>query len=338
MGSRSEVSKFAVLAPSSVNDAIGMLTKYGPDQARIISGGTDIITRNKNRIATHMSPYLVDISNLGLSYMKYSSSDGFRIGGTTKINDVAVDSNVNSNAAVLAQAAAAVATLQLRNNGTIAGDILQEVWCPYLRNDYPCWRNGGNVCYGAIGDNRYYHSIFGGRLCYANSAGDIPPALFALNAEATVQGPLGSRTVSMDQLMPGISVIGGRVQENSVAYNEILTEVHIPSPASGTKSSFAKMRDRGTWDFALASAAVVVNTSGGSVSNAKVVLGGVDVIPHRAHGAENALNGKQLSESNIQGAASAAVADANPLNYGTGNAYRVELAKAAVMQALRAVQ
>jgi xanthine dehydrogenase YagS FAD-binding subunit len=237
----------------------------------------------------------------------------------------------------VAAAAGSIATLQLRNNSTVEGDVLQEVWCPYLRNNYDCWRNGGNVCYGAIGDNRYYHSIFGGRLCYSVHAGDVAPAMSALNAQATIQGSLGIRTVSMDQLMPGISVIGGRVQEHTLDYNEVLTEFFIPNQPSGTKSGWYKVRDRGTWDFALASAAITVNMSGGTASNASVVLGGVDVVPHRARGAEGYLNGKSMSEDVYAGAAAAAVQDATPLTYGLGNAFRVELTKGAVINALRAL-
>jgi xanthine dehydrogenase YagS FAD-binding subunit len=337
---RTEVSKFALIQPTSISDAISKLTQYGENNSVVVSGGTDVISRNKNRIKTMMPQYLVDISGLNLSTpspIPYSSSDGFHIGGTTPINALANDTNVNSYAPVLAQAAGYVAVTQIRNQGTIAGDVLQEVWCPYLRNDFPCWRNGGNVCYGAIGDNRYYHSIFGGRLCYANHAGDIAPALFALGAQATIHGPLGTRTVSMETLMPGITVINGRVRENTVGYNEILTEFHIPVQPSGTVSSFYKVRDRGTWDFALASAAVVLHMSGSTISNARVVLGGVDVIPRRAVAAESYLSGKQLNENIIEEAAAKAVQDATPLTYGTGNAYRVTIANGAVRKALRAL-
>lgn len=336
--SSTEVPKFALLQPTSVADAISLVSQYGQDKARLVSGGTDMITRMKDRIASQLPSYLVDLSQLNLSYINPDGSGGLKIGGTTTISTVANDSTINSNFAVLAQAALNVATLQIRNTGTIAGDVLQEVWCPYFRNNYACWRNGGNTCFGAIGDNRYYHSIFGGRLCYANHAGDIAPALAALGATATVQGSLGSRTVTMDQLIPGINIINGRVQENTVAYNEVLTEFQVPAQPSGTLSAFFKVRDRGTWDFALASAAVVLQMSGSTVSNASVVLGGVDVKPHRASAAESALNGQSLTPAVISNAGTAAVQDAEPLTTGPyGNAYRVELATAAVVNALNSL-
>ncbi len=334
---RTEVSKFALIQASSVSDAVSKLTQYGVDNAVAVAGATDVISRNKNRITTMMQQYLIDISGLGLSYINGSSSSGFTIGATTPISTVANNSNISSGISVLSQAASAVATNQIQNMGTIAGDVLQEVWCPYVRNDFPCWRNGGNVCYGAIGDNRYYHSIFGGRLCYANHAGDLAPALTALGATATIQGSLGTRTVSMEDLIPGINVISGRVKENTVDYNEILTEFQIPAQPSGTVSAFYKARDRGTWDFALASAAVVLNMSGSTISKASVVLGGVDVKPHRATGAESYLSGQTLSESVIQNAAAQAVADATPLTTGIGNAYRVTIANGVVRKALRSL-
>jgi xanthine dehydrogenase YagS FAD-binding subunit len=336
--SRSEVPKFALLEPTSVSDAISMVSQYSQDKARFVSGGTDMITRMKNRIASQMPSYLVDISQLPLSYINSNGNGGLNIGGTTPITTVVDNSTVQSDFSVLSQAANSIATLQIRNTATIAGDVLQEVWCPYFRNNFDCWRNLGNTCYGAIGDNRYYHSIFGGRLCYAVHAGDAAPALTALGATATIQGPLGTRTVTMDDLIPGINIINGRVQENTVAYNEILTEFQIPAQPSGTVSTYYKVRDRGTWDFALASAAVVLHMSGSTVSNATVVLGGVDVKPHRAPAAESALNGQTLTPSVISNAGNAAVQDATPLsNAYYDNAYRVQIANGAVVSALNSL-
>jgi len=336
---RTEVSKFGLHEPTSLSEAVSLLSQYGPEAA-VISGGSDIISRNKNRIKQHMFTHLIDISGLSLSGIT-NNSNSIAIGATTPINQVATDPNVNSAMPVLAQAAGQVATLQIRNVGTVAGDVLQEVWCPYLRNNYDCWRNGGNVCYGAIGDNRYYHSIFGGRLCYANHAGDIGPALTALGASATIQGSIGQRTISMNELLPGISVIGGVVKENTVGQNEILTQFNVPIPSSTSKSIYYKIRDRGTWDFALASAAVILDFSGSNISSASIVLGGVSVIPHRALAAESYLIGQSISGSNAEqvftGAAKAAVSDATPLTYGTGNAYRMTLAQGAVKKALRAI-
>ena len=331
---RTEVPKFGYVKASSVSDAISLLTTSG-GKDRIISGGSDLLSRMKNRIETQRPRRVIDISYLGLNYIKYTEADGLRIGATTNISDLQNDPTINQKYAALSEAAASVATPQIRNTGTMAGDILQEVWCWYFRLNYACWRNGGTTCYGVIGDNRTYHSIFGGRLCYAIHAGDTTQALFALDAEVKIAGPGGERTLSMDQLMPGINTVDGIVKENMLAYNEILTEVHVPAPSPGTRGAYYKIRDRGTWDFALASTAAVAVFSGNTVTKARLVLGGVDVVPHRATDAEHFIVGKELSEDNIAQAAETALKGATPLTFGTGNAFRVDLAKGAVKKALR---
>ena len=335
--SSNELQKFGYLKAKSVGDAVSILSSYGP-KARIVAGGTDIIGQMKNSI-THLTPqYLVDITGLNLDYVRFAQSDGLRIGGTTHLSTIAGDASVNSNFAALAQAVASVGSPQIRNQATMAGDVLQEVWCWYLRNNYDCWRNAGNVCYAALGgDNRYYHSVFGGNLCYAVHASDVSTALFALDAEASVAGPNGTSTRSMDQLIQGVTVVDGLVKENSVGYNELVTEFHVPPLPAGAKSSFYKVRDRGSIDFALASAAVRATFNGSTVSDARVVLGGVANKPLRAGDAEGYLNGKTLSEDVISTAADKALGGASPLTDGTGNAFRVELAKGAVKKALRSL-
>ena len=336
--STTEVPKFGIVTPTSVSDAVSLLTKYA-FQARVISGGTDVLSLMKNGIKSQTPQYVIDISGLNLNYVNYGQSDGLRIGATTPLSRVAADPNVNANFTALAQATNAVGSPQIRNQATMAGNVLQEIWCWYLRNNYPsCWRNGGNLCYAANGgDNRYYHSIFGGNLCYGIHASDSSPALLALNAEATVVGPSGSRTVSIDQLIPGVSIVDGRIKENSLAYNEVLTEFHIPSLASGSKSAFYKVADRGSFDFALASAAVNATFNGSTVSSARVVLGAVANKPLRIASTESYLSGKQLTESVISSAADDALSGATPLTSGPGNSFRVFIAKGALKNALRAV-
>ncbi len=333
---RTEVSRFALIQASTVDDAVSKLTKYG-GTAVVIAGGTDVVLRNKSKIATMMPSYLIDISGLNLSYLNYDPSGGFHIGATTPVSTVASDANVNSVVPALAQAASAVATPQIQNQATIAGDILQEVWCPYFRNNFQCWRNGGNMCYGVDGDNRYYHSLFGGNLCYGVHASDISTALSALDADVTVAGSSGTRTVSMDQLLQGVTIVDGRVKENSLRYNELVTEVHIPAPAPGTVSAFYKVQERGGFDFALASAAVVLSLSGNTISKARVVLGGVANKPYRASSAESYLVGQQLGETVYAEAATKALSGATPLTTGVGNAFRVFVAQGALKAALRSL-
>ena len=333
---RSEVPKFGLIQAKSVSDAINLLNQYGQWNARVICGGSDVFYQLKNKIELLIPKYIIDISQLPLNYIQYSSNSGFRIGATTTLGDVEKNTDIQKYASVVSDAVSTIATHEIRNVGTVAGDILQEVWCPYLRNNYDCWRNGGNVCYGAIGDNRYYHSIFGGRLCYAIHASDLGPALLAMDASAIIQTPSGTKSMTIDSLIPGISVIGGQVKENVLNFNEIVTEIQIPQPPPNTVSAYYKVRDRDVWDFAMASAAIRLTfSSGNTVSDSRIVLGGVDVKPRRVTAAENYLKGKTLSESVFAGAADAALSDATPLPYGTGNDFRVDLCKGAVIKALR---
>jgi len=332
---RSEVKNFGLIQPSTLSEAVRLLDRYG-NEAKVIAGGTDILYLIKNGVTHHMPRILIDISNLGLSYIRVES-DGLRIGATTTLSEVAENETIKNRYTVLAQAANRAASPQLRNMATIGGDILQEVWCWYLRYNYDCWRNGGTICYGAIGDNRFYHSIFGGRLCYAVHPGDVAPALFALNARVVVAGPGGERTLSMDDFMPGINLVDGRIKENVLRRNEILKEIIVPATQANTKSAFYKVAERGSIDFALASAAVAANMNGSTIQRINIVLGGVDVKPRRATAAEDFLRDKPLTVENIGRAAELAVQDAQPLTFGTGNAFRVGLARGAVVKALEMI-
>ena len=126
-----------------------------------------------------------------------------------------------------------ISSPELRNQSTIAGDIMQEVWCQYLRGNYPCWRNGGYLCYGAIGDNSYYHSVMGGRLCFAVYHGDAAIGLEALDAGVKIAGPSGTREMSLEELIPGDVLIDGRVQSHVLRSDEILTEIVLPPAKDG---------------------------------------------------------------------------------------------------------
>lgn len=338
MSSNNEVPKFGVLTPASVSEAVSMLTQYGT-QARLMSGGTDLLYQMKNGVQLLTPQYVVDISGLDLSGVTFSQSGGLTIGATTSITDIANDPNVQQYYPVLAQAAAVVAAPQIRNQATAAGDISQEVWCWYLRNNYDCWRNGGDVCYGAVGDNRYYHSIFGGRMCYAVHAGDTTTAYFALNADVSVQGPNGTTTMPISKLIPGISLVDGRVKENILQNNEIITQIHVPTPPANSVGAFYKVRSRQSFDFAIASAAAQLTMNGSTIKEAHIVLGGVANIPHVASSAESYLVGKSLSDSGVIAEAASRAVDGNePLTEGTGNKFKVFLAQGAVSKVLQSLQ
>ncbi len=338
---RNELNKFGYLQPTSVSDAVSLLTQNGGN-AKVVAGGTDLLHLMKNNLDALTPQTLIDITQLGLSGISYNSSGGLTIGATTPVATIKSDPNVNQYYPALV-AAATGHPVQIANQATAAGDISQEVWCWYLRNNADCWRNGGTVCYAAVGDNRYYHSIFGGNLCYAVHAGDLSAALMALDATLTVQGPGGTHTLTMEQFLPGVSIVDGRVKENSLRYNEIITQINIPAPASGSQSSYFRIADRTAIDFPLAACAVSATFNGSTVSSSKIILGHVATHPIRAHSSESAINGQQLTESVIATAAQKALDGSVPLTHqsvgshgaGQGNAFRQYILSGAVTNALR---
>ena len=225
---------------------------------------------------------------------------------------------------MLVEAINLISSPELRNVSTLGGDLLQEVWCQYLRGGYSCWRNGGYICYGAIGDNSYYHSAMGGRLCYAVYPGDAAVALIPFDARVKLATPAGARELTVEQLVPGDMLVDGRIQSHVVRYNEILTEVVLPPPKPGMRASFEKLRPRGVWDFAMASLALSLQVQARTIEDARVVFGGISGKPLREHAVEDFLKGKPLSEDLGHQAASIALANAAPLKY---NSTKIDMAK-----------
>ena len=322
-----------VYKPASIAEAIQILSHHGPEAA-VYAGGTDLLIRLKNRL--NAAPrYLVDIKQIGeLSGIRETPDGGLAIGATTTVTEVVESEVVAKKYPLLTQTLKKISSPELRNQTTIAGDILQEVWCQYLRGNYPCWRNGGYICYGAIGDNSYYHSVMGGRLCFAVYHGDAAIGLEALDAGVKVASASGVREMSLEALIPGDVMVDGRVQSHILHNNEILTEVVIPPAKPGSVGSFQKIRPRGVWDFAMASAAVNLQVSGGMISDARVIFGGIAVSPYREHTVEDFLKGRALGGELPLQAASRALANAAPLKY---NEHKVETARGALASGLSAL-
>jgi xanthine dehydrogenase YagS FAD-binding subunit len=322
-----------VYKPASIAEAIQILSHHGPEAA-VYAGGTDLLIRLKNRL--NAAPrYLVDIKQIGeLRGIRETPDGGLAIGATTTVTEVVESEVVAKKFPLLTQTVKKISSPELRNQTTLAGDILQEVWCQYLRGNYPCWRNGGYICYGAIGDNSYYHSVMGGRLCFAVYHGDAAIGLEALDAGVKVASASGVREMSLEALIPGDVMVDGRVQSHVLHSNEILTEVVIPPAKPGSVGSFQKIRPRGVWDFAMASAAVNLQVSGGMISDARVIFGGIAVSPYREHAVEDFLRGRALNGELPLQAASRALANAAPLKY---NEHKVETARGALASGLSAL-
>jgi xanthine dehydrogenase YagS FAD-binding subunit len=317
------MKKVSIYRPTSVEEAIAILSEHGTE-AGVYAGGTDLLIRLKNRLKQAPS-YLVDIKPIqNLRYIKEDEQGGVRIGTATKIAELAESDLLKKKYPMFVQAVNLISSPELRNASTLGGDLLQEVWCQYLRGGYSCWRNGGYLCYGAIGDNSYYHSAMGGRLCYAVYPGDAATALIPFDARARLATPQGEKELTIEQMVPGDMLVDGRIQSHVVRYNEILTSVVIPPPKPGVRASFEKLRPRGVWDFAMASLAISLQLRGKTIEDSRVVFGGISGKPYREKTVEAFLKGKTLNADLGEQAVAVALADAAPLKY---NATKIDMAK-----------
>jgi xanthine dehydrogenase YagS FAD-binding subunit len=328
------MKKVSIYRPNTVDEAIQILSQHGTE-AGVYAGGTDLLVRLKNRLAQAPS-YLVDIKKIEhLRYIKEDSEDGVRIGAATKLAEIADSDLLKQRYPMLVQAVNMISSPELRNASTLGGDLLQEVWCQYLRGGYACWRNGGHLCYGAIGDNSYYHSAMGGRLCYAVYPGDAAVALMPLDARAKLATPGGTKELTLEQLVPGDLMVDGRIQSHVVRFNEILTEVVLPAPKPGLRASFEKLRPRGVWDFAMASLALSLQVRDNRIEDARVVFGGIAGKPLRERTVENFLRGKTLGPELGDQAVQIALANAAPLKY---NSTKIDMAKGLLASGLAKLQ
>jgi len=324
------MKQVSVYRPTTIEEASALLTKHG-HEAAVYAGGTDVLVRLKNGL-TQAPRYLVDIKHIdNLRYIKEETDGSVRIGALTKLAEMAESPLLAKQYPMLVRAIGMISSPELRNASTIGGDLLQEVWCQYLRGGYSCWRNGGYLCYGAIGDNSYYHSAMGGRLCYAVYPGDAATALIPFEATVKLATPGGEKTLTVEQLVPGDMMVDGRIQSHVVRYNEILTEVVIPAPKPNLRASFEKLRPRGVWDFAMASLAMSVQVQGSTIAGARVVFGGIAGRPLREKTIEGLLAGKTIDAGLAEAIVPRALENAAPLKY---NAMKIEMARGLLASAL----
>lgn len=317
---------FAYIRARSKQEALDNLASQG---AYVHAGGTDLLGCARDEVFEVEK--LVSISRLEeLKGITHADEGGIRIGALTTISEIATSAVIRESYPGLAQAASDVASPQLRNQGTLGGNLCQRPRCWYFRGDFHCAKKGGDMCYAVEGENRY-HAIFGGDPCYIVHPSDTAPMLVALGAEVRISGARGERSMALEDffVLPDQDL----ERENVLQQGEIVTEVVLPA-ASGVKSSYRKIRERGAWDFALVSVALAVRLSGSTVAEARVVLGGVAPAPWRSAAAEAALIGKEPNPSVAAAVAAAAVAGAQPLEQ---NAYKVLLAKGALMESLVAL-
>jgi xanthine dehydrogenase YagS FAD-binding subunit len=325
------MKSFENIDVKSVKEAVGLLQKYNNEKksAAVVGGGSEYLQLMKVRVAT--PDYLLNLKTIpGLSYIKEETS-GFRIGALTTLTEIEEHKGVQKKLLFLSQVAGEAASPQIRNAGTIAGNLCQRPFCWYFRSaSHNCLRKGGEVCYTVAGDSRY-HAILGAGPSYIVHPSDLAPALVALDARIKIAGPAGEKTIPLEKffVLPQVNYR----RENILGPAEIVTEIQVPLPKAGSKGFYHKVRERQAWDHAIVSIATVVQSGGGAVRDARVVLGGVAPVPWRAPKAEEFLRGKKMDEAAAQKAGEIALDGAKPLK---DNVYKVGLAKSLVERALLA--
>jgi len=319
---------FSYVRARSLNEAIRALAAPG---ARLHAGGTDLL--GCLRDGSVQADKIVSVSGIGaLRGVTAPATGGLRIGALTTLAEVASNKQVAERYPALAQAAGAAASPQLRNQGTLGGNVCQRPRCWYFRGSFHCRRKGGDTCFALQGENQY-HAILGGNACYMVHPSDTAVALVALGAHARIAGPGGARTVPFSNffVLPETAV----TKETVLEHNEILTDILLPPVAAHTKSRFRKVRSRGSWDFALASVALVLTVDAAAVvTGAHIVLGAAAPAPWRAAAAERAIIGKKLTAEAAAQAAAAAVQGAEKLAH---NEYKVALFRGVVEEQLLAM-
>ncbi len=321
------MKNFQHVNPETLDQASALLTSDAG--AFLIAGGIDLLGEMKS--GTIRPGTLINLKALrNLSYIKFNDQDGLRIGALTTLAEIAAHPEIRKNFGALAQAAHSVATPQIRNMGTLGGNLCQRPRCWYYRHaSLVCLRKGGKECLAVAGENKY-NAILGGGPDFIVHPSDCAPALIALGAEVTVYGPHAPRTMELENffLFPKENVR----RENRLQPGELLTEVHVPTPSAGARTVYLKVKERGSWDFALASVAVCLLMSvTGECKDVRIVLGGVAPAPWRSPEAEKVCLGKKIDERTAIMAGKSAVADAVPLGK---NDYKVELAANLVKRAL----
>jgi xanthine dehydrogenase YagS FAD-binding subunit len=301
------------------------------DGARVHAGGTDLLGCLRDNVFG--ATKVVSISGLkNLRGIEETKEGGLRIGALTTITEIADSEKVRDHYPALAKAASEVASPQLRNQGTIGGNLCQKPRCWYYRGEFHCLRKGGPTCYAYQGVNQF-HCIFGsGGICYITHPSDTAPALVAYQATLRILGPRGTKLLPIEKfyVLPSQDVR----KETVLKPKEILTEILLPPQSKGLLSSYRKVRARQSWDFALAGVALALKLKEDRVEKARVVLSGAAPIPWRSKEAEQTLTGNPLNTDTITRAVNAALKNAEPLEK---NSYKIPLFQGILEEELRAI-
>jgi xanthine dehydrogenase YagS FAD-binding subunit len=325
---RDVMPAFELYQPASVADALGVLDRHGAD-AWVMAGGLDTFDWLKDRI--RRPKVVVDLSRVAELRGIKEANGGIEIGAMTTLTEVSKNALVKERYGLLAEAAGLVASPQIRNQGTMGGNVAQDARCWYYRAGWPCYRAGGNICYAdtPTAVNRE-HAIFDADRCVAVNPSDTAPALIALDAQMVISRGGSELVVPAQDFFVGPEVDITRL--TMLQPGDLLTAVRLPGTWAGKSFYFEKVRDRQVWDFALVNIASAINASGNSISEARLVVNGVAARPYRLEAVEAFVRGKGRDEQTAEQAGELAVQGAVLLRH---NGYKVPLMKNLVKRAIR---
>ncbi len=332
---RDPMPAFELFQPTTIEDAQAILRRYGAS-AWVLAGGLDSLDWLKDRIKRPEA--VVDLCGIPELKGIRPRGDGLDIGATTTLTEVVRHPVVRERYSILLEAAEAAASPQIRNQGTIGGNVSQDTRCWYYRAGWPCYRAGGNICYADTPEaiNRE-HAILGADRCVAVNPSDTAPALIALDAQMVIRTANGDeRVVAAEDYFigPGIDITRMTILDPG----DLLTAIRLPGTWAGARFYFEKVRDRQVWDFALvsvASAMVMGGGSGATIERMRLVVNGVAARPLRLQAVEELARGRPANEATAVVAANRAIEGAQPLRF---NAYKVPLMRNLVKRAIRGVE
>jgi len=319
---------FELFQPATIGDAVTLLNRYGSD-AWIMAGGMDSFDWLKDRIKR--PKVVIDLSQVESLRSIKALDNGLEIGAGTTLTEIVRAPLVRDKFGLLAEAAELVASPQIRNQGTIGGNVSQDTRCWYYRAGWSCYRAGGNICYAdtPTAINRE-HAILGADRCVAVNPSDTAPALVALDAQMVIQSAGGIRVVNAEDYFVGPDVDITRMTR--LAPGELLTAIRIPSTWAGARFYFEKVRDRNVWDFPLLNVASAARFAGGKIDKIRIVINAAAARPLRLHAVEAAVVGKPRNEQTAELAGQIAIEGAQALRY---NAYKIPLMRNLVKRAIR---
>jgi xanthine dehydrogenase YagS FAD-binding subunit len=328
MSTKDMMPHFDLFQPSDVENAVELLDRYGAD-GWAIAGGQDSLAWFKDRVKRPVA--VIDLKGIpGLTGIT-ETAEGLEIGALTSLTEIADNTLIQNNYSLLATAAGRVASPQIRNIGTLGGNICQDTRCWYYRSGMDCYRAGGNTCYADTpeGQNRE-HCLFDADRCVAVTPSDTAPALVALDATMVVQNSDGIREIAAEDFFIGPDVDIERM--TVLEPGDVLTSIKIPARWAGATFYFEKVADRATWDFPLVNIAAAIQLSGNTVEDIRIVCGAVSCVPRRLTVVEDIVRGSTRDAETVDLAAGAASRGAVTLNY---NHFKIPLMENLVRRAIR---